>query len=147
MLDGEPSTETAEADGEIGTLAVTDVRVGSHDGFDRVVFELEGDALAGWHVRYDDEPTAQGTGEPIAYEGATALAVAIHNVTLPPDLPEDIEHWDGTVAGAEGGVVTEVVSDTIFEGIHTFVIGTSDERPFLIERLEDPQRVVIDIVH
>ena len=44
-------------------------------------------------------------------------------------------------------MVVEVVSDTIFEGIHTFVIGTTGEQPFLVERFDDPQRVVIDIAH
>jgi hypothetical protein len=44
-------------------------------------------------------------------------------------------------------VVLEVVEDTIFEGIHTFFAGTDEEHPFLVERLDDPQRVVIDVHH
>lgn len=148
MLDGEVSTGTSEDDGDGTVLAVTDVRVGTHDGFDRIVFDIEGDGLAGWNVRYEDEPTSQGSGRAIEVEGDTALAVAIHSVALPPELPEDVEHWDeGPFAGPDGGVVLEVVSDTIFEGYHTFAIGMTDELPFLVERLEDPQRIVIDVAH
>lgn len=148
MLEGDPSTETSEEDGEPGQLAVTDVRIGTHDGFDRIVFGLEGDGTAGWFVRYDDEPTSQGSGDPIEFRGDAALAIAIHGVALPPELPEDVEVWgEGPLDGPDGGVVVEVVSDTIFEGIHTFVAGTVGEQPFLVERFEDPQRVVIDVAH
>jgi hypothetical protein len=144
-IDGEATTEAAY-DGEFGTVAVTDVRVATHPGFDRLVFEIEGDGIAGWDLRYVDEATAQGSGEPIEVEGEAILAVALHNVTLPPELPEDIDRWDeDRLEGSADGVIAEVVHDTIYEGIQTFFVGLDDERPFLIERFDDPQRVVIDI--
>jgi hypothetical protein len=147
-LAGEPSTGESSTDGEHGTLAVTDVRVATHDGFDRIVFELEGDGVAGWHVGYVDEPLAQGSGHPVDVEGEAVLAIAVRSVTLPPELPDEIEVWDRDVlTGAEGGVVVEVVNDTIFEGQHTLFAGLDAERPFLVERFEDPQRIVIDVFH
>ncbi|MFO7777407.1 MAG: hypothetical protein R6V28_03545 [Nitriliruptoraceae bacterium] len=145
-LDGDPTTEPREATGEPGTFAVTEVRLGQHDGFDRVVFELAGDGSAGWLVEYVDQARAQGSGATVEVDGDAVLRVAIRNVPLPPDLPDTIEVWDqDRVRAPSGGVVTEVVNDTIFEGQHTFFIGTTGEQPFLIERLEDPQRVVIDV--
>lgn len=147
-LTGEPSTDDASEDGEFGTLAVTDVRVASHEGFDRVVFELTGDeGTAGWSIRYDEEPTSQGSGAPIEVDGEAYLAIAIQNMTLPPELPEGVEPWNERLAGPGDGVVVEVVSDTVYEGIHTFVVGTSERAPFLVERFEDPQRVVVDLFH
>ena len=56
--DGPPfpqSTEpqTAEPSGD-WDLQLVDVRVGDHDGFDRVVLELSGTATPGWGVAWGD---------------------------------------------------------------------------------------------
>ena len=147
MLAGDLTTGPEEAAGESGTLAVTDVRVATHDGFDRIVFETAGDGVPGWFVDYG-EPTAQGSGEVVDVEGEVVLRVSIRMVTLPPDLPDDLEVWDGErLDGPAGGVVTEVVEDSIYEGYHNFFVGLDDERPFLVDRFEGPNRVVIDIPH
>jgi hypothetical protein len=144
---GEATTGPHEADGESGTLVVTDVRVATHDGFDRVVFETDGDGVPGWFVEYA-EATAQGSGEPVEVDGEVTLRVAITMVTLPPELPDDLEPWDGErLEGPTGGVVDELVEDTIFEGHHTFFVGLDEERPVLVERFDDPDRVVIDVPH
>jgi hypothetical protein len=146
-LDGEPTTGPDEEDGEAGTLAVTDVRVATHDGFDRVVFETEGDGVPGWFVDHGDA-TSQGSGEPVEVDGEVTLRVAVNMVTLPPDLPDDIEPWDGErLDGPAGGVVAEVVDDTIFEGIHLFFVGLDAERSFVVERFDDPHRIVLDVLH
>ncbi len=145
----EETDGTSEEDGEFdGDLAVTDVRVGSHDGFDRVTFELTGDATVGWFVGPEDEPTSQGSGEPVEVEGEAYLGVALRNVTLPPELPDGIEPWDGErlATPADAALLQEVVDDTIFEGIHLFYLGLDEQVSYRIDRLEDPQRVVIDLV-
>jgi hypothetical protein len=147
ILAGEPTTGPEEADGESGTLAVTDVRVATHGDFDRIVFETAGDGVPGWFVDFG-EPTAQGSGEVVDVEGEAVLRVSIRMVTLPPDLPDDLEVWDGErLDGPAGGVVTEVVEDSIFEGYHDFFVGLDGERPFLVDRFDGPSRVVIDIPH
>ncbi len=149
-LTTEPTTSTSEDDGDGGggDLAVADVRAGSHDGFDRVTFELTGDATAGWFVGPEDEPSSQGSGEPVEVEGDAYLGVALRNVTLPPELPEEIEPWDGErlAAPSDADVLEEVVDDTIFEGIHLFFIGLDEPVSYRIDRFEDPQRVVIDLI-
>lgn len=148
-LRGEASTEDREEEAERGgVLAVTDVRVGSHDGFDRVVFELEGDGQPGWFLRYVDEARSAGRGDVIELEGEAVLSVAIHNLTLPPDLPDHIERWDDEhLDGPAGGVVTELRADVLFEGVQAFHIGLTGEQPFLAERFERPTRLVLDIHH
>jgi hypothetical protein len=150
-LVGAVSTDVAEQEGDFGRLTVTDVRVSAHEGFDRVVFELDGDDNEpGYHVRYAPEgvATSQGSGEPIEVDGDAALEVALHGVALPDDRPGGVEAWDEEVlAGPQDGVVVEVVEDTIFEGVHTFAVGAEEEQPFLVEHLTDPDRVVIDVHH
>jgi hypothetical protein len=72
-------------------MAVTDVRVSAHDGFDRIVFELDGDEAAGYDIGYtrDGEATSQGSGEPIEVAGEAALGIALHGIALPADADED----------------------------------------------------------
>ncbi len=150
-------TEPKSAEGETGGLdeedrlrpqAVTEVRVATHDGFDRVVFELVSDGgTPGWFLEYG-EPRAQGSGELVQIAGDAALTVMIRPVLLPPDLPDDVETWTGPpIDGPAGGVVQEVVGGPIFEGDHQFFIGIDVERPFAVTRLSDPARIVIDIFH
>ena len=151
-LDVEETTSISERDSVDGRLIVTDVRVGTHDGFDRVTVELDGEGEAGWFTELTDQPTSQGSGEPIEFEGAAALWLAAQMVTLPGDEPEGVDEdtridVDLTVPGPEGGVITEVVGDTLFEGLQTFVIGLDEERPYRIERFEDPERIVFDVLH
>ena len=151
-LDVEATTTTAQRDSVDGRLVVTDVRVGTHDGFDRVTVELDGEGDAGWFTELTDQPTSQGSGEPIEFEGEVALWLAAQMITLPGDEPEGVDEdaridVDLTVPGPEGGVITEVVGDTLFEGIQTFAIGLDEERPYRIERFEDPERIVIDVLH
>jgi hypothetical protein len=147
-LSGEASTEprVAEPSGE-GQLTVTDVRVGTHDGFDRVTFELEGDSQVGWYTEYEDDPRQDGSGFEIEVAGNTTLHVRLHSIAMPGDGPEGAETFLDDVAGPTGGVVLEIINDTIFEGYQTFFIGLEEELPYRIARMEDPQRVAIDIVH
>lgn len=145
---GDPSTEDREADPEAGTIAVTDVRVGAHEGFDRIVFETDGDGAPGWFIGYVPEARTQGRGDLVELEGDAVLSIGIWGATLPPELPPELQPVDfDRIDGPPGGVVTEVAADTIFEGIHGFFAGVTDEHPFVVERLEDPTRVVIDIIH
>jgi hypothetical protein len=146
---GEASTEDRRDDDvEAPQVVVTDVRVGSHDGFDRVVFEIGGEGQAGWFTLYDDDPRSDGSGEPVEVAGDAALRVVLTNIAPPhaEEQPEGVTRWEGDVAGPPGGVIAEVVDDLLFEGNHTFFVGLDQERPYRIARLQDPQRVVIDIV-
>lgn len=146
-IGGEASTEDRQnAEERAPLVVVSDVRVGSHEGFDRVVFEIGGDGQAGWFIEYDDDPVSDGSGEPVEVAGGAALRVSLTNIATPEDAPEGVDRWEGDVAGPAGGVVTEVVDDVVFEGMHTFFVGVDEERPFRVARLSDPQRVVIDIV-
>ncbi len=138
-------------DGEPGQdLAVTDVRIGSHDGFDRVVFEIHdaGDGgEVGWYLDYVDEARAQGSGQRVDVDGDAVLEVGVRNVALPPQLPDDVEVWDESpLAGPDGDGIVEVVDGNVFEGQHQFFVGATDERPYVVERLDDPQRLVIDVL-
>lgn len=146
-LTDDRSIEDRTDEGAGGLLTVTDVRIGAHEGFDRIVFEIAGDGAAGWHIGYVDEPTTQGEGAPVDITGEAFLEVIVRGVALPPDAPEH-DPWDGErLAGPPGSSVTELVDDTIYEGQHVFHVGLPEESPFGVVRLDDPQRIVVEIAH
>lgn len=144
--EAEGASPGTDPDGNLLPQAVTDVRVGSHDGFDRVVFELESaGGTPGWFAEYGD-PTAQGSGNRVEVDGDAWLTVLVHPVRLPPDLPPSVRTWEGgPLDGPPGGLVQEVVGGPVYEGYHQIFIGLDERRPFAVGRLDDPTRIVIDV--
>lgn len=146
---GQPTTEIKQASSTGAfDLEVTNVRVGAHDGFDRVVFEFSGEGQPGWYVTSTAEPRQQGSGHLIDYAGSHALNVMINGTPYPFDLgiPEDEWPQPGPVAGA-GDVVQGVSFHGIFEATSQYVIGLDDPSAFSVTRLDNPTRVVIDVEH
>lgn len=142
---GDTATDTEEPSGE--PLTVTSARAARQDGFDRVVFELAGgDGMPGWRVAYDDTPSRDGSGDPVEVEGANTLAVVITGIGYPFDTGVDELDTDPALP-TDLAVVTDVVVGSTFEGSYEAFVGVSAERPFTVQRLSDPARVVIDIAH
>lgn len=125
-------------------LLVTGVRTGSHNGFNRVVFDLTGEGQPGWFVDYTTNPTQQGSGNPVKYTGDTALNVNIDGTVYPFDLGME-DPQIGTVEGS-GSIVTQVVSAGTFEGRSQFVIGLNGKHPYSVSVLQDPLRLVVDVM-
>lgn len=61
-VEGPATTERSTEEPEGWPLVVTDVEVGSHDSFDRIVFHIGGDGEAGWLIEYEADPRSQGSG-------------------------------------------------------------------------------------
>jgi hypothetical protein len=149
-IDDDASTDDRVRDPEgAADLVVTDVRVGTHDGFDRVAIELAGDGSVGWFT--DLGPTAyeDGSGEVIDVAGGAVLTIWLNAVAFPPELPDPSIRWDGDRlrAPSSTGVLTEVVDSVVFEGQHQLFIGLAEPVPYRMVRYEDPQVVVIDLLH
>ncbi|ANE03303.1 AMIN-like domain-containing (lipo)protein [Corynebacterium crudilactis] len=125
-------------------LMVTGVRIGSHSGFDRVVFDLTGQGDPGWFIDYTSNPTQQGSGNPIKFTGDTALNVNIDGTVYPFDLGLE-DPAIGTVDGS-GSIVSQVISAGTFEGRSQFVIGLNGKHPYSVNVLQDPPRLVVDVL-
>ena len=130
-----------------GPLSVTAVRVARQPGYDRVVFELAGRKAGapGWRVEYVDNPTQDGSGEPVQVDGAATLAIRIEGAGYPGDTGE--EYAESAPVPADVKVVEDVVLGAVFEGVYEAWVGTSRKAPFRVFRLADPARVVVDIRH
>ena len=144
--DGPPFPEstdpqTAEPSGE-WDLQLVDVRVGEHDGFDRVVLELSGTATPGWGVAWSDEAVADGSGDVVPLEGDHVLTISASGTAMPEPGSFEVPARLGPA-----GAVAEVQVNGWFEGYTQVFAGVEgDERPFRVFTLTDPPRLVVDIV-
>lgn len=128
-------------------LTVTAVRVARQDGFDRVVLELAGKdpGEPGWRVEYVDNPSRDGSGDPVEVEGEATLVVYVDGAGYPYDTGQEEARSATVPDNAE--VVREVELGSVFEGVYEAFIGTSRKAPFRVFRLADPARVVVDVRH
>ncbi|MCU1605559.1 MAG: uncharacterized protein JWP46_2024 [Modestobacter sp.] len=134
------SAEPVDAAG----LTVSAVRVGRHEGFDRVVFELAGQGTPGWQAEYVDSATAEGTGEPVDLAGPSYLRVILRGTSYPYDSGA-AELLRGPVPVSGTDTVTGVFYDGTFEGQSLAYVGTRAKAPFRVYALTGPTRVVVDV--
>lgn len=143
----EADTARDEQEASGGPLSVTAVRVARHDGYDRVVFELDGrePGVPGWQVEYVDDPRRDGSGDRVEVGGDKTLVVLIRGAGYPFDT--GVEEADEARVPGDMEVVEDVVLGSVFEGVYEAFIGTSREAPFRVFRLSGPTRVVVDVRH
>ncbi|QXC61573.1 hypothetical protein KSP35_01615 [Aquihabitans sp. G128] len=147
-LDGFASSPRSAPAGADGTALLRAVRVGHHDGFDRVVFEFAGDVRPGYRVGWATGPTyADGSGEVVTVAGGATL-----EVVLQPASGVDMETGkpvyrgpDRVPAARSDGVLRELVRTGDFEAVLSWAVGTDRERPFRVHTLAGPPRVVVDV--
>lgn len=126
-------------------LSVTDVRMAEHETFTRVVFDIAGSGMPGWWANYTAQPRQQASGLPEGVDGDSFLEISLDGIAIPPEaVVPGIEfgNFDGT------GIVDEVVLTTIFEARAQFFIGMSGPpRNYSVTLLQEPTRVVVDLMH
>lgn len=144
--DGEPSEINAVAKTtrptEPGRLAVAGMSATSHDGFDRVIIDLEGEGEPGWFVDYISSPV-QAAGHPLEVAGERFLVVNIDCTVSPYEM--GLGHIAERVDGS--GVITEIVSGGTSDGRSQVFIGLDARAPFTVGLEHDPLRLIIDIAH
>jgi len=81
------------------------VRVGRHRCFDRLVFDIAGDA-PGYVVRYAEEFSAVGSGNPLPVLGGAILAIDVAALGVRARLPFRLLQLQGP--GANSRIVVDV---------------------------------------
>ncbi len=135
----------AQASGD-AALTVTDISVGHHEGFDRVVYELGGTGTPGWEVEYVDQAVQDGSGNAIDVAGQAVLEVRITGSVYPFD--SGVEPYSGPdpVVDPSTPAIAGVYRTIVFEGVTQSFVGVNGERPaFSVSALSGPTRLVIDI--
>ncbi|MEV7962690.1 AMIN-like domain-containing (lipo)protein [Oerskovia paurometabola] len=140
------NTEVDLADASPGAaLTVTDIRIGRHDGFDRVVYEMGGTGTPGWRVEYVPQANEDGSGKVVPVDGDGTLSVSISGSGYPADTGVTEFDAPSTLRGAGTDEVEEVVFLGVFEGYAQSFVGTDEVSPFRVYALTDPTRVVVEV--
>jgi hypothetical protein len=146
----EGGTEPVSATGDAATIALLErVALGSHEGYDRVVFEFR-NAVPGYRVEYVEPPLHQdGSGDVVEVAGN-----AFVNVRMEPASGFDVGTGEGVlvyegprrIAGSSAGTgtVREVVRIGDFEAQLNWAVGLDERTDFRVLTLDGPPRLVID---
>ena len=128
------------------TGALTNVRAGRQECYDRLVFDFAG-VDDGYSVRYVPEVAHEGSGEPVPLRGGGELRIAVDS----PAHDEDGNLTYPFVNGSELVDVTgyrtfrQVAWAGSFEGRTAVGLGVRALLPFRVFTL--PGRVVVDVAH
>ena len=141
----------AKAGGTASAGALSGVRTGRHECFDRVVFDFAGSA-DGYQVEYVSEVRTDGEGRPLSVAGGAILRVRLdanvfdelghlHYARMAGDHVADVRGYE---------TLRDVVYGGCFEGRTTFGVGVRARLPFRVFGLAGPgssSRIVLDVAH
>jgi hypothetical protein len=125
---------------------ITDVRAGTHDGYDRVVFEFA-QGLPEFSLDRATPPfTQDATGAPIVVEGSSFLRLTMRGGTKQTE--EGTSSYDGPTDFDPGfPTLVDLVEGGDFEAQSTWYLGLSTEACVRVILLTDDgaPRLVIDV--
>jgi hypothetical protein len=125
---------------------ITDVRVGTHDGFDRVVFEFASGIPSTVIEAVLPPLYADPSGKELDVAGTAFLKVTMHGASkISPD-------GGGTYSGStnfEPGFsqLVQLLEGGDFEAVSTWYLGLNRGGCIRVLTLADPSRLVIDVEH
>ncbi len=142
----ESSQHQGSGDAADAPQEIIDVRVGEHDGYDRVVFDLSGDQpRLGWFAGFTNEAIEDPTGNPLDVDGDAFLQLGINGIDWAREAPE--RYSGETIDADDLEVVEEVVFGGLFEGQQQVLIGLDEETAYRVFTLSGPARIVVDVRH
>ena len=132
--------------GSAAIANIVDVRVGTHDGYDRVVFEFEQGTPELTLDRAEPPFTQDASGLPIEVDGESFLGLSMRGGTKQTDA--GTSSYDGpTDIRARLPMLIHLVEGGDFERQSTWYLGLSDEACVRVLLLDGPPRLVIDMEH
>lgn len=128
------------------TVNIVDVRIGSHDGYDRVVFEFT-DGTPEIALERATPPFVQdGSGFPVDVEGESFLRLTMRGGTK--QMEDGTSSYDGPRDFDPGfPALVDLVEGGDFEAQSTWYLGLTAEACVRVSLLDDEPRLVIDIEH
>lgn len=131
-------------DGSAGVANIVDVRVGTHDGYDRVVFEFEQGTPELTLDRAEPPFVQDGSGLPIEVDGESYLGLVMRGGSKQTDA--GTSSYDGPTDIAPGfPALVHLIEGGDFERQSTWYLGLAGESCVRLMLLEDPPRLVIDV--
>jgi hypothetical protein len=144
-----PAFSTAPARAAAGSTRLgllTDVRLGTHEGYERIVFEFLPGSRPGYRVRFVRPPIVEdASGMEVDVDGEAFLSIRIEPASG-FDLTGDLgEVYVGPTRIDGDGMVEELVRTGDFEAVLNWVAGLEERAPFRVMRLAGPPRIVVDV--
>ena len=131
-------------DPTVAIANIVDVRTGSHDGYDRVVFEFEQGTPELTLDRATPPFTHDASGEPIAVDGTSFLRLSMRGGTKQTD--DGTSSYDGpTDFDPVLPALVDLVEGGDFERQSTWYLGLPADACVRVTLLDDPPRVAIDV--
>jgi hypothetical protein len=147
----EPSGESGfscdlpvEGSGTVARANITDVRVGTHDGYDRIVFQFRG-GIPEYAIEAATPPfMADPSGLPLAVDGSAFMHITLRGGT------KQTETGASTYSGPRNFHVTfptlvNLVEAGDFEAVSSWYAGLSHSACLRVSTLSAPDRLVIDV--
>jgi hypothetical protein len=133
-------------DQTVARANITDVRIGTHGGYDRVVFEFTGGHPEASLERAAPPFTHDASGEPIDVAGESFLRLIMRGGTKQQE--DGTSSYDGPIDFDPGHpALIDLVEGGDFEAQSTWYFGLAAESCVRVLTLEDEPRIVIDIEH
>jgi hypothetical protein len=125
---------------------IIDVRVGAHEGYDRVVFEFEQGTPELTLDRALPPFTQDGSGFPIDVEGESFLRLIMRGGSKQTDA--GTSSYDGPTDFDPGlPAIVDLIEGGDFERQSTWYFGLTADSCVRVILLADPARLVIDVEH
>jgi hypothetical protein len=136
-IDGVGSTDRAQ---------ITDVRVGEHDGYDRIAFEFAS-GIPPFRIEVGTPPfTRDASGLPLDVAGEYFWIIRLNGGTKV--TPDGGITYDGDLEFSPGFTkLVHLIEGGDFEAVSTWHVGMSSESCIRVLPIADPSRLVIDIEH
>ena len=142
--------------GEDGVfMNLTDVRVGAHDGFDRIVFEFSepkpnpagNGGIPYYEIRQAKPPFTQDPSDmPLDVFGDAFVHLVVQGATG-YDFDGNPTYGGSRVLTPGFGTLAQAAQAGDFEATLTWVLGLSRPTCWDVQELHDPDRLVIDFHH
>jgi hypothetical protein len=145
----EPEWTTARVEKKmpprVNAVVLRKVRASRQAGYDRVVFEFDGDGVPDYWVEYKRPPFYQGETERTVKVAGRAFI----SVTFRPAVGHDIDTGQRLIEEPGDPVRLTVLRDLQNIEDHggdvTYVLGLTARKPFRAQLLSNPARVALDI--
>lgn len=125
---------------------LADVRAEGHEGFDRVVVELDGAEVPSYRVAAVEPPIQRDDAGTAPVAGHAFVEIRLSPASVLDASGSRSYEGPDRIPVADGSVVTEVVRTGGTEGPLTFTVGLTSASPFAVDVLDNPTRLVVDIV-
>ena len=133
-------------DGTVGVANIVDVRVGTHDGYDRIVFEFEQGTPELTLDRAEPPFSEDASGLPMEVDGDAFLGLRMRGGSKQTDA--GTSSYDGPTDFSPGfPTLVHLIEGGDFERQSTWYLGLAGESCVRVLLLDAPPRLVIDVEH